>query len=67
MNPQDTGATIRYLIHDRDATFPTLFDEILADAGITAVPTGIRMPRMNTIMERWVRTYRSELLDHTLT
>lgn len=67
MNPQDTGATVGYLIHDRDAKFPALFDKVLADTGITVVPTGIRMPRMNTIMERWVHTRRSELLDHTLT
>ncbi|MEU6718697.1 hypothetical protein ABZ897_45145 [Nonomuraea sp. NPDC046802] len=28
--------------------------------------TGIRMPRMNSIMERWVRTCRRELLDRCL-
>jgi hypothetical protein len=27
--------------------------------------TGIRMPRMNAIMERWIRTCRHELLDRT--
>jgi transposase InsO family protein len=31
------------------------------------VRTGVRMPRMNAIMERWVRTCRRELLDRTLT
>ncbi|HEV2342455.1 MAG TPA: hypothetical protein VGS97_00055 [Actinocrinis sp.] len=67
MNPQDTGATARYLIHDHDAKFPAPFDEVRADTGITVVPTGIQMPRMNAIMERWARTCRSELLDHTLT
>jgi transposase InsO family protein len=30
------------------------------------VLTGIRIPRMNAIMERWVRTCRRELLDRTL-
>ncbi|WP_406516403.1 integrase core domain-containing protein [Streptomyces sp. NBC_00134] len=29
-------------------------------------PTGIRMPRMNALMERWVQTCRHELLDRTL-
>ena len=66
MNLQDADATARYLIRDRDAKFPALFDEILADAGIEVVPTGIRMPRMNAIVERWVRTCRHELLDRTL-
>ena len=28
--------------------------------------TGVRMPRMNAIMERWVQTCRRELLDRTL-
>jgi putative transposase len=28
--------------------------------------TGIRVPRMNAIMERWIRTCRAELLDRTL-
>jgi transposase InsO family protein len=66
MDLQDAGATIKYLIRDRDAKFPALFDEILADAGIAAVLTGIRMPRMNAVMERWVRTCRHELLNRTL-
>ncbi|MFF0869914.1 hypothetical protein ACFYUV_49735 [Nonomuraea sp. NPDC003560] len=41
-------------------------DEILADASIQAVLTGTRMPRMNSIMERWVQTCRRELLDRCL-
>jgi putative transposase len=43
-----------------------MFDAILADAGIKVVLSGIRVPRMNAIMERWVRTCRRELLDRTL-
>jgi putative transposase len=39
---------------------------ILADAGITVVRSGVQMPRMNAIFERWVRTCRRELLDRTL-
>jgi hypothetical protein len=66
MDLQDAGATVSFLIRDRDAKFPDLFDEVLADAGIAVVLTGIRMPRMNAVMERWVRTCRSELLDRTL-
>ena len=66
MDVQDAGAAIRYLIRDRDAKFPALFDEVLADAGVVVVSTGIRMPRMNAVMERWVRTCRHELLNRTL-
>jgi transposase InsO family protein len=43
----------RVLIRDRDGKFPALMDEILADAGIRILITGIRIPRMNAVMERW--------------
>jgi transposase InsO family protein len=39
---------------------------VTADVGIQTVLTGIRMPRMNSIMERWVQTCRRELLDRCL-
>jgi transposase InsO family protein len=63
----EAGSTARYLIRDRDGKYPDLFDTILADSGITVVRSGVRIPRMNAIMERWVRTCRRELLDRTLT
>jgi transposase InsO family protein len=34
--------------------------------GIQVVLSGIRVPRMNSVMERWVQTCRHELLDRTL-
>jgi transposase InsO family protein len=66
MDLHDVGSNARYLIRDRDGKYPALFDAILADAGITIVRSGVQMPRMNAIMERWVRTCRRELLDRTL-
>jgi putative transposase len=66
MDLEDTGCRARYLIRDRDGRFPALFDVILADAGVDVALSGIRMPRMNSIMERWVQTCRRELLDRTL-
>src|SRR4051812_3735741 len=48
------------------APAPTMFDAVLADAGITVMLSGVRMPRMNAVMERWVRTCRRGLLDRTL-
>jgi len=56
----------RWLIRDRDSKYPRLFDAVLADAGIKIVLTGVRMPRMNATVERWVLTCRRELLDRTL-
>jgi putative transposase len=66
MDLDDAGCRPKYLIRDRDGKFPPLFDTILADAGIRVVLTGVQMPRMNAIMERWVQTCRRELLDRTL-
>ena len=66
MDLQDAGCRARFLIRDRDGKFPGLFDVILADAGIDVVLSGVQMPRMNSIMERWVQTCRREPLDRTL-
>lgn len=66
MDLEDTGCRARYMIRDRDGKFPELFNAILTDAGIDIVLSGIRIPRMNCIMERWVQTCRRELLDRTL-
>lgn len=66
MDLEDTGCRARFMIRDRDGKFPELFDAVLADAGIEVVLSGIRMPPMNPIMERWVQTRRRELLDRTV-
>jgi transposase InsO family protein len=66
MDLEDSGCRARFLIRDRDSKFLEPFDAILADAGIDVVLSGVRMPRMNSIMERWVQTCRRELLDRTL-
>jgi hypothetical protein len=51
MDLDDAGVKVRYLIRDRDAKYPALFDRILGDVGIAIVLTGVRMPRMNSIMQ----------------
>src|SRR5258706_1661705 len=66
MDLGDAGSKAKYLIRDRDGTFPELFGAVLADAGIKVVLSGIQIPGMNWIMERWVRTCRHELLNRTL-
>jgi hypothetical protein len=41
-----------------------VFNVVLADAGVEVVVlTGVRMPRMNAVMERWAQTSHRELLD----
>jgi transposase InsO family protein len=66
MDLEDAGGKFKYLIRDRDGKYPGVFDALLADAGIKVMLSGIRVPRMNAIMERWVRSCRRELLDRTL-
>lgn len=66
MDLKDADCRARCLIRDRDGKFPRPFDEVLKDAGIEVVLSGVRMPRMNSIMERWVQTCRRELPDRTL-
>jgi transposase len=66
MDLQDAGATVTHLIRDRDSKYTRAFDAVFAAEGIEIVTTGIRVPRMNSIMERWVQTCRHELLDRTL-
>ncbi|MFE2184724.1 integrase core domain-containing protein [Streptomyces sp. NPDC059455] len=66
MDLEDLGYRARFMIRDRDGKFPALFDAVLKDAGIDVVLSGIQIPRMNSIMERWIQTCRRELLDRTL-
>jgi putative transposase len=66
MDLHDAGIAATYLVHDRDSRYTAAFDAALADSNITTVKTGILVPRMNAIMERWIRTCRAELLDRTL-
>jgi hypothetical protein len=63
MDLEDAGCRARFMIRDRDGKFPGRFDAVLADAGIEVVLSGIRTPRMNSIMKRWIQTCRRELLD----
>lgn len=62
MHLEDADCRARFLIRDRDGKLPDLFRAILADAGIDVVISGVRMPRMNSITERWVQTCQREYL-----
>ena len=66
MDIEDAGCTITYVIRDRDGTYPALVDQVLTDAGIKVVLSGVRVPRMNSLIERWIQSCRHELLDRTL-
>lgn len=59
-------ANVRYLLHDRDAKFSGPFDEIVRCEGVRVVKTPVRAPQASAVAERWVRSVRSECLDHAL-
>ena len=53
----------RYLLHDRDAKFCAVFDEVLASDGIDALKIRPRSPNLNAYTECWVRPVKDECLS----
>ena len=66
MDLDEARTTMKYLIHDRAASFSAAFEAVFTGAGIEVIHTAIRAPRQNSIMERWCRSLRAELTDRTL-
>jgi putative transposase len=60
---QDGRLSARFLIRDRDATFPPAFT-VFRSRGVTMVRTPYRAPKANAIAERWIRSAREECPDH---
>ena len=56
----------RFLIHDRDSRYGANFDRRVRGLGIRQVRTPFRSPQANAVAERWVRSVRSECLDHLI-
>jgi putative transposase len=53
-----------YLIHDRDPVFTEAWTAILKTGGVNGVRIPAQSPNCNPHAERFVRTVRSECLDH---
>ena len=66
MDLEDAGTRVKFVLHDRDASFTAAFEAVFQAAGIRVVRSAIQAPRMNSIMERWIGSCRRELLDRTL-
>jgi len=56
----------RFLIRDNATVFVRAFDQVFTADGLDVIHTPPGAPRANAIAERFVKTVRSELLDHTL-
>ena len=57
----------RYLIHDRDPLYRTDgFHEILKSIGVEPVRLPVRSPDLNCYAERYVKSVKSECLDHLI-
>jgi hypothetical protein len=54
MDLDDAGMCVKFVLHDRDASFIGAFDAVFQAAGARFVRSAIQAPRMNSIMERWI-------------
>ena len=66
MDLEDAGTRVKFVLHDRDASFTAAFDAVFQAAGVRVIRSAVQAPRMNSIMERWIGSCRRELLDRTL-
>ena len=62
----DEGITAKLLVRDRDTKYVAGFDEVFRSEGAQILKTPFRTPNANAYAERFVRTIRSECLDHLL-
>jgi hypothetical protein len=66
MDLDDAEMSVKFVLHDRDASFTAAFDAVFRAAGVRVVRSAVQAPRMNSIMECWIGSCRRELLDRTL-
>jgi transposase InsO family protein len=56
----------QYLIFDRDTKFSSEVRQFLDSAGVSAIRSSYPSPWQNGVAERWVRSFRNDLLDHVI-
>jgi putative transposase len=66
MDLEDAGMSVKFVLHDRDASFTAAFDAVFQAAGARIICSAVQAPRMNSVMELWIGSCRRELLDRTL-
>jgi transposase InsO family protein len=63
---QDGTLPVRVLSHDRDKRYPPSFDAVFRSEGLDVLHTPPHCPWANGVAERWIRSARTECLDHVL-
>jgi putative transposase len=63
---EDDGVQIEFLLRDRDTKYVSSFDTVFTGAGAQVLRTPYRTPNANAHAERFVKTVRTECLDHLL-
>ena len=66
MDLADAVVDTKFVIHDRDTKYTSSFDEVYVATGAEIVKTPVQAPSANAIAERFVRSIRTECLDHLL-
>jgi transposase InsO family protein len=62
----DLGIKTKFLVRDRDTKYVASFDEVFRGESAEILRTPFRTPNANAYAERFVRTIRSECLDHLI-
>jgi putative transposase len=60
------GESPKFLIRDRDDKFGALFDRVARGGRIRVIKTAVRTPNMNAVADRFLRSVRTEVLDHLI-
>ena len=52
MDLEGAGTRVKFVLHDRDASFTAASGVVFRAAGVRVIRSAIQVPRMNSIMER---------------
>jgi transposase InsO family protein len=65
-NATMNGEAPKFFIRDRDDKFGAVFDRVARGSGMRVIQTAVHAPNMNAVMERFLRSVRTEVLDQVL-
>ena len=63
MDLEDAGTRVKFVLHDRDASFTAASGAVFRAAGIRVIRSAVQAPRMNPVTGRWTGSCRRELPD----